>query len=47
MQSLAMVTQGVIGNLNIVKYMTVHAVFIGNLSVLFPSNSNKTKKIDS
>ena len=41
MQSLAIVTQGVIENLNIVKYITVHAVLIGNLSALFPSNSNK------
>ena len=40
MQSLAIVTH-VIGNLNIVKYITVHAVHIGNLSALFPSNSNK------
>ena len=36
-----MVTQGVIGNLNIVKYTTVHAVLIANLSALFPRNSNK------
>ena len=41
MQSLAMITKDVNRNLNIVKYITVHAVLIGNLSALFPSNSNK------